>query len=94
MMACFIASAIPTGSWAPAIAVFFGDARVEGMVELLSVASFLLAASAPATCLLQRDLNYRVLGLIQLASYAVGYLGIGIPMALSISSEVRNLSSC
>ena len=67
---------------APAIAVFFGDPRVEGMVQLLSVASFLLAASAPATCLLQRDLNFRVLGLIQLASYAVGYLAIGIPMAL------------
>ena len=68
---------------APAIATFFGDPRVEGMVQLLSLASLLMAASAPATCLLQRDLNFRVLGLIQLASYAVGYLAIGVPMALS-----------
>ena len=68
---------------APAIAVFFADARVEGMVQLLSIASLLTAASAPATCLLQRDLNFRMLGLIQLASYATGYLAVGVPMALN-----------
>ncbi|MES2634772.1 MAG: oligosaccharide flippase family protein [Pseudomonadota bacterium] len=68
---------------APAIALFFDEPRVRGMVELMSLASFLGAASAPATCLLQRDLNFRTLGLIQLASYAVGYLGVGIPMALA-----------
>ena len=67
---------------APAIAVFFSNPQVEGMVQLLSLASLLTAASSPATCLLQRDLNFRMLGLIQLASYAVGYLGVGVPMAL------------
>jgi len=67
---------------APAAAVFFADRRVEGMVQLLSVASLFTAASAPATCLLQRDLNFRMLGLIQLASYAVGYLAVGVTMAL------------
>lgn len=68
---------------APAIAGFFGDPRVEGMVQLLALANLLMAASAPATCLLQRDLNFRVLGLIQLASYAAGYLAVGVPMALN-----------
>jgi lipopolysaccharide exporter len=67
---------------APAIAVFFSNPQVEGMVQLLSLASLLMAASSPATCLLQRDLNFRALGLIQLAGYAVGYLGVGVPMAL------------
>ncbi len=67
---------------APALAGFFGDPRVEGVVQWLSLASFLTAASATATCLLQRDLNFRMLGLIQLASYAAGYLAVGIPMAL------------
>jgi len=67
---------------APAIARFFGDERVEGMVQWLALASLLGAASAPATFLLQRDLNFRALGLIQLASYAAGYLGVGVPMAL------------
>ena len=68
---------------APAIATFFGDARVENIVQWLSLASLLTAASAPATCLLQRDLNFRTLGLIQLASYAAGYLAVGVPMALA-----------
>jgi O-antigen/teichoic acid export membrane protein len=68
---------------APAIAVFFGDPRVEGMVQWLSLASLLTAASAPATCLLQRDLNFRTLGLVQLGSYAAGYLAVGVPMALA-----------
>lgn len=68
---------------APALAIFFSDQRVESMVQMLSVASLLTAAAAPATCLLQRDLNFRALGLIQLASYAVGYLGVGVPMALA-----------
>jgi O-antigen/teichoic acid export membrane protein len=68
---------------APAIATFFGDARVESVVQWLSLASLLTAASAPATCLLQRDLNFRTLGLIQLAAYALGYLAVGVPMALA-----------
>jgi len=67
---------------APAIAVFFSNPQVEGMVQLLSLASLLMAASSPATCLLQRDLNFRMLGLVQLASYAIGYLCVGVPMAL------------
>jgi O-antigen/teichoic acid export membrane protein len=67
---------------APALAIFFADSRVEGMVQLLSLASLLTAAAAPATCLLQRDLNFRMLGLIQLASYTAGYLCVGVPMAL------------
>lgn len=64
------------------LAVFFGDPRVEAMVRWLSLACLLLALAGPATCLLQRDLNFRALGLIQLASYGIGYLGVGVPMAL------------
>ena len=77
-----IGCAIAMYAAAPALAAFFIDPRVEGMVQLLSVASLLTAAAAPATCLLQRDLNFRALGLIQLASYAVGYLAVGVTMAL------------
>jgi lipopolysaccharide exporter len=68
---------------APALAGFFGDPRVEGMVQWLSLASLLMAASGPALCLLQRDLNFRTLGLVQLASYAAGYVAVGVPMALA-----------
>jgi lipopolysaccharide exporter len=79
---------------APAIAVFFGDARVESMVQWLSLASLLTAASAPATCLLQRDLNFRTLGLVQLASYAAGYLAVGVPMALAGYGAMSLAAAC
>jgi O-antigen/teichoic acid export membrane protein len=77
-----IASAAAMFAAAPLLAQFFGDPRVEGMVQLLSLASLLTAAAAPATYLLQRELDFRRLGLIQLASYAAGYLAVGVPMAL------------
>jgi lipopolysaccharide exporter len=79
---------------APAIAGFFSDPRVEGMVQWLALASLLMAASAPATCLLQRDLNFRVLGLVQLASYAAGYLAVGVPMALNGYGATSLAAAC
>lgn len=81
-MAAGLLSSAAMYAAAPAIAQFFGDPKVEGMVQLLSLANLFVAAAAPATCLLQRDLNFRALGLIQLASYAAGYLAVGVPMAL------------
>ncbi|MEJ7931941.1 oligosaccharide flippase family protein [Ramlibacter sp. AN1015] len=68
---------------APLLADFFGDPRVEPMVRWLSLACLLTALGAPAVCLLQRDLNFRSLGLLQLASYALGYLAVGLPLALA-----------
>jgi lipopolysaccharide exporter len=68
---------------APWIADFFGDARVESMVRWMATACVLMALTGPATSLMQRDLNFRALGLIQLVSYAIGYLGLGVPMALA-----------
>lgn len=65
------------------IAGFFGDARVAPMVQWMAAACMLLALAGPATCLLQRDLNFRALGLIQLVSYALGYLAVGVPAALA-----------
>jgi O-antigen/teichoic acid export membrane protein len=68
---------------APAAAVFFSDAQLEGVLQWLALASLLIAATGTVTCLLQRDLNFRTLGLVQLAGYAVGYIGVGIPMAIA-----------
>jgi len=82
MLAGILSAAAMYAAAAP-LSAFFGDERVEGMVQLLSLASVLIAAAAPATFLLQRDLNFRALGLIQLASYAAGYLCVGVPLALA-----------
>jgi len=65
------------------LARFFGDPRVVPMVQWMSVACVFMALGSPATSLLQRDLNFRAVGLIQMASYAAGYLFVGLPMALT-----------
>ncbi len=67
---------------AGSIASYFADPRIERMVHWLAAACLLMALAGPSTCLLQRDLNFRVLGLIQMASYAAGYLVVGLPLAL------------
>jgi lipopolysaccharide exporter len=76
-----VACAIAMWFAAPLVARFFGDARVTGMVHLLAIASALTAASATATCLLQRELDFRSIGLIQIGSYAAGYLLVGVVLA-------------
>ncbi|HYF16820.1 MAG TPA: lipopolysaccharide biosynthesis protein, partial [Ramlibacter sp.] len=67
---------------ASTLAGFFGDARVEPMVQWMAVACLLISLAGPSSCLLQRDLNFRAIGLIQIGSYAAGYLAVGVPMAL------------
>jgi O-antigen/teichoic acid export membrane protein len=67
---------------APWFANFFKEPQAQFVIQWLSLACLLTAASGPANYLLQRDLNFRAVGLIQVGSYAVGYLLVGIPMAL------------
>jgi lipopolysaccharide exporter len=79
---------------APALASFFGDVRVAPTVQWMSFGCLLLALAGPSTCLLQRDLNFRALGLIQLASYAAGYLAVGVPMALAGWGPLALAAAC
>ena len=67
---------------APWLADYFREPRAQPVIEWLSLACLLSAAASPATYLLQRELNFRVVGLIQVGSYAVGYVAVGVPMAL------------
>ena len=67
---------------APMLAAYFREPRAQPVIEWLSVACLLSAAAAPATYLLQRDLNFRAGGLIQVGSYLAGYVAVGVPMAL------------
>lgn len=68
---------------APALADYFREPRAQSVIEWLSIACLLSAAAAPATYLLQRDLNFRAGGLIQVGSYMAGYVVVGVPMAMS-----------
>jgi lipopolysaccharide exporter len=68
---------------APFLASYFREPRSEMVIAWLSIACLLNAAAAPATYLLQRDLDFRTVGLIQVGSYALGYVVVGVPMALT-----------
>jgi lipopolysaccharide exporter len=72
---------------APLLAAYFREPRAQAVIEWLSLACLLTAAAAPATYLLQRDLNFRAVGLVQVGSYAAGYLAVGLPMALMGQGE-------
>ena len=67
---------------APLLSGYFREPRAEAVLQWLSLACLLTAAAAPATYLLQRDLNFRAIGLIQVGSYGAGYVVVGLPMAL------------
>lgn len=68
---------------APYLAEYFREPRSLPVIQWLSLACLLSAATAPSTYLLQRDLNFRAAGLIQVGSYAAGYIAVGMPMALA-----------
>lgn len=72
------------GVWlsAPYVASFFDEPRAEPVIQWLSLTCILSAASSPAGNLVQRNLRFKALGLAQLLSYVVGYLFVGVPMAL------------
>ncbi|HJV51809.1 MAG TPA: lipopolysaccharide biosynthesis protein [Noviherbaspirillum sp.] len=66
---------------APLLAAYFNEPRVEQIVRWLSLASVLSALTAPSTALLSRRLDFRWINIIQVGSYAIGYLAIGVPLA-------------
>ena len=67
---------------APLLATYFREPRAQNVIEWLSLACLLSAAAAPATYLLQRDLDFRASGLIQVGSYLAGYVAVGVPLAM------------
>ena len=65
-----------------AIAGFFGDARAAPVIQVLSILCLLNALAAPSLNLLKRQLDFKTIQLVQLASYVAGYLLVGIPLAI------------
>lgn len=64
------------------IAVFFGDLRANEVVRALAVICLLNALAAPSLNLLKRDLDFRRIQAAQLIAYVVGYICVGLPLAL------------
>lgn len=67
---------------AGAIAQFYDDPRLVPIVRWLSLTCVVGALGSTASVLLRKRLDFKTLNLAAASSYAVGFLGFGIPMAL------------
>lgn len=66
---------------APEVAGYFGEPRVEPVVRWLAVVGFLNAVAGTPSALMARAMNFRARGMVDVAGYAVGYVGVALPMA-------------
>jgi O-antigen/teichoic acid export membrane protein len=60
-----------------------GQPDASSVIQYVSVACFLNAVAAPSLNLLRRNLDFKKIQIFQVLSYALGYIGIGIPLALA-----------
>lgn len=67
---------------APWIADYFNEPRALSVIRWLSLACLINATAATASHLIQRDMQFKKVGLIQLFSYLLGYIFVGIPLAI------------
>ena len=65
------------------IARALDDARAAGVLRALAPGILLGALAATPTMLLRRQMRFKWLQLSSAAAYAVGYLGVGLPLALA-----------
>jgi lipopolysaccharide exporter len=68
---------------APTLARLFQEPRAESILKVLSSVSFISALSATSMNLLKRNLDHRNIQIGQVLAYAIGYVAIGIPLALT-----------
>lgn len=64
------------------IAEFFGEPRAGTIVQVLSTLCLINALTAPSLNLLKRQIDFKTIQIAHLTSYFIGYLLVGIPMAL------------
>lgn len=65
------------------IARALDDTRAAGVLRALAPGILLSALAATPTMLLRRRMRFKWLQLSSVAAYAVGYLGVGLPLALA-----------
>lgn len=68
---------------APFFAVALRSDAMTPLLRLLSVSFLMVGFSTVSRSLLQREMRFRTIAILQATSYTVGYLCIGIPMAFS-----------
>ena len=68
---------------APMLAGFFGDVRIAAVISALAPLCLVQAATSVSLNLMQRAINYKAVQMAQVIGYVAGYVGVGIPLALS-----------
>lgn len=68
---------------AESIARFFGDPRATSVVQALAAICLLNALAAPSLNLLKRELDFKRIQIAQIAGFILGYVVVGIPLALN-----------
>ena len=68
---------------APAAAELARDPELVPVLRWLAVGLLIQGLGAPSVALLRRGLRFRELALIEVGSYVIGYVGVGLVMALS-----------
>lgn len=63
------------------IGSFFHDQNATPIIKVLSPLFFISAFGQTANALLRRELNFKTVQLVQIASYVVGYVILGTPLA-------------
>ncbi|WPB58094.1 lipopolysaccharide biosynthesis protein [Xylophilus sp. GOD-11R] len=67
---------------APWTAQYFHDDRVQFITQWMALACVINSLGSVPGNLMRRSMSFRISGLIQLASYFLGYIGVGVPLAL------------
>lgn len=65
------------------LADFFGEPRAKDVICVMSLICLVNAIGTPAGCLLKRSMDFKTQQIVFLFSYAVGFLGVGIAVALA-----------
>lgn len=68
---------------APYVASFFQKPQAAPLVEAMALVFVIQPLGQTSVFLLRRELRFKQLQIAQIASYCVGYLGLGVPLALN-----------
>ena len=68
---------------ANSLAIMFREPRTQGMLIALSGVCFINALTTPSINLLKRELDHRSLQIGQVIAYTIGYICVGIPLAMN-----------
>ncbi|MFD2515327.1 lipopolysaccharide biosynthesis protein [Pontibacter locisalis] len=66
---------------APTAALFFENKEVIPIVQVMAFSFMVNGLSSTAVSLLQREMRFKALGIVETISYVISYLGVGVVLA-------------